>query len=60
MRKAIKDATNKDVSIIYGGSVNSQNAADYIKKAGFQGLLPGGASLNPKEFIKIVKNVSRT
>jgi len=46
--------------ILYGGSVNSENAASYIKKANFNGLLIGGASLNPEEFIKIVKNVSRT
>lgn len=43
---------------LYGGSVNSQNARDFIKKAKFQGLLIGGASLNPKEFIAIVKAVS--
>jgi len=41
--------------ILYGGSVNSKNSADYIKKANFQGLLVGGASLDAKEFIKIVK-----
>ena len=45
--------------VLYGGSVNSKNAEDYIKKAGFQGLLVGGASLNPKEFSQIVKNVSK-
>jgi len=59
VRKAIKSATNADIPILYGGSVNSQNAGSYIEKAGFQGLLVGGASLNPEEFIKIVKNVSR-
>jgi len=59
MKTAIKKIINKDISIIYGGSVNSQNAADYIKMAGFQGLLVGGASLNPAEFIKVVKNVAR-
>jgi len=47
----------KNVSILYGGSVNSQNARNYIKKAGFQGLLVGGVSLNAKEFIKIVKDI---
>ncbi len=44
--------------IIYGGSVNSQNARSFILEAKFQGLLPGSASLNPKEFIGIIKNVS--
>lgn len=43
--------------VLYGGSVNSQNAKDYIQKAGFQGLLVGGASLNPKEFIILTKNI---
>ncbi len=46
----------KHTAVLYGGSVNSQNAKDYICQAGFQGLLVGGASLNPKEFIDIVKN----
>lgn len=45
------------VPILYGGSINSQNARDYIKNAGFQGLLVGGASLNPKEFIDIIKRI---
>lgn len=44
--------------VLYGGSVNSQNANDYIKKAGFQGLLVGKASLDAKEFIGIVKSVN--
>jgi triosephosphate isomerase len=45
--------------LLYGGSINSQNARDFIKKAKFQGLLIGGASLDSKEFIEIVKNVSK-
>lgn len=45
------------VRILYGGSVNSKNAAEYIKEAGFNGLLIGSASLNASEFVKIVKNV---
>jgi len=51
-------ALSKKIKIIYGGSVNSEIAKDYIKEAKFQGLLIGGASLNAKEFIKIVKNLS--
>ena len=60
MRIAIKKKLNKNILILYGGSINSQNARDYVKKAGFQGLLVGGASLNAQEFIKIVKNVAKT
>lgn len=44
-------------AVLYGGSVNSQNAVNYVKEAGFQGLLVGGASLNPKEFVAIAKNI---
>jgi triosephosphate isomerase len=44
--------------VLYGGSVNSKNARDYILKAGFQGLLVGGASLNAREFISIVKSIN--
>ena len=59
MRLLILRNLNKNLPVLYGGSVNSQNARDYVKKAGFQGLLVGGASLNAQEFIKIVKNVAK-
>lgn len=55
MRLAIKKKVK--VPVLYGGSVNSQNAKDYIEKTGFQGLLVGGASLNAEEFVKIVKGI---
>ena len=54
----LKNLKNKKIPILYGGSVNSDNALNFIKQAGFQGLLIGGASLNPKEFLKIIKNCS--
>lgn len=54
MRVSIKKMVN--LPVLYGGSVNSQNASDYVKKARFDGLLVGGASLKPQEFIDIVKN----
>jgi triosephosphate isomerase len=47
-----------NIRIIYGGSVDSRNSGSYIKQAGAGGLLVGGASLNAKEFIEIVKSVS--
>lgn len=53
--KKMRDSIKHPV-VLYGGSVNSQNAADYINQAGFQGLLVGGASLKAQEFIAIVKN----
>lgn len=56
--KKIRESLSRFKIVLYGGSVNSQNAGDYIKKAGFQGLLIGKASLNAKEFIAIVKSVN--
>jgi len=41
------------IKILYGGSVNSKNAKEYIN-VGFDGLLIGGASLKSREFIKII------
>jgi len=46
--------------VLYGGSVNSENAADYIFKAGFQGLLIGGVSLNPQEFSRTIREVDES
>jgi len=46
--------TADNLPIIYGGSVNSQNALDFVDKAGMDGLLVGGASLNASEFVRIV------
>ena len=55
--KKVRDSLARFKTVLYGGSVNSKNARDYIQKAGFQGLLVGGASLDAKEFAKILKLV---
>ena len=49
---------SQNLRILYGGSLGRKNARDYLKEAHFQGLLVGGASLDPKEFVQIVKAVS--
>ncbi|MBU0476523.1 triose-phosphate isomerase [Patescibacteria group bacterium] len=46
----------KNLKILYGGSVNSKNVKDFIKEAQIEGVLVGGASLDAKEFIQLVKN----
>lgn len=48
----------KRVPILYGGSVTFRNAAEFVEKGAVDGLLVGGASLNPKSFVKIIKEVS--
>lgn len=46
------------VPILYGGSVTAENAAEFVEKSAVDGLLIGGASLNPKSFVNIIKEVS--
>lgn len=61
IKKIISNLYNREladnIKILYGGSVNSSNSAEYIKNGQVDGLLIGGASLDAKEFIKIVKSV---
>lgn len=45
--------------IIYGGSVHSDNEDSYIKQARMNGVLVGGSSLEAKEFIKIINDLSK-
>ncbi|KKQ23509.1 MAG: triose-phosphate isomerase [Candidatus Staskawiczbacteria bacterium RIFCSPLOWO2_12_FULL_37_15] len=52
IRKFVKQNTR----ILYGGSANVENARGYLKDAGMQGLLVGGASLDAEEFVKIVES----
>jgi triosephosphate isomerase len=52
----IKKLVGDRMRILYGGSVKSENSGAYIKEAMSNGLLVGGASLNPEEFVKIVKS----
>ena len=42
------------VPILYGGSVNQANAAALLAAAGVDGLLVGGASLDPSTWLSIV------
>ncbi|MDW2829340.1 triose-phosphate isomerase [Mesomycoplasma ovipneumoniae] len=51
----IKEEFGKNVRVIYGGSVNSQNYADFLNSKLIDGILVGGASLDPKQFYKMVK-----
>jgi triosephosphate isomerase (TIM) len=43
--------------IIYGGSVDSENVKEFINLENTSGVLVGGASLNPEEFIRLIEAV---
>jgi len=49
--------TAMSVPILYGGSVNHDNAKDMITLGEVQGLLVGRESLNPKNFGNLLKEV---
>ena len=44
--------------VIYGGSVNAENAAGISALENVSGLLVGGASLNVESFVKIIKEAA--
>lgn len=46
----------KDFDIIYGGSVKPETVADFVGEDKFKGALVGGASLDAKVFIELIKN----
>ena len=47
-------------SIIYGGSVNCENAKSFFQQTNIDGALIGGASLNGKEFLDIYNDFLET
>jgi triosephosphate isomerase len=48
-----REAANA-VAVLYGGSVKPENAAELLAAPEVDGLLVGGASLDPESFAKIV------
>ena len=57
MHKHIKNIIsvkfNKNIDVLYGGSVNYSNVSDILTAVNVDGLLIGGASLNAKDFLAI-------
>ena len=45
-----------DIAVLYGGSVTSGNINNFSKMPNISGALIGKASLNPTEFLQIIKN----
>lgn len=55
-----KNNVGDNISIIYGGSVNSANAEEIFSAPDVDGALIGGASLKASEFIAILKVMEKT
>jgi triosephosphate isomerase (TIM) len=54
LTKLFNRAAARKVRIIYGGSVNADNAETLFRQGNVAGFLVGGASLKPVEFTKII------
>ncbi|OGL43672.1 MAG: triose-phosphate isomerase [Candidatus Schekmanbacteria bacterium RBG_16_38_10] len=50
------EKASEAVRILYGGSITAKSAKEMKKAKNIDGLLVGGASLDHKEFVAIVKN----
>jgi triosephosphate isomerase (TIM) len=63
IRNSISDlygkTAGKSVRVLYGGSVNPQNAKSFVDLEGIDGFLVGGASLNYAQFADIIKIVQK-
>ena len=49
----------RSVTIQYGGSMNSKNAAELLAQPDIDGGLIGGASLVPEKFVKIIESANQ-
>ena len=58
IKKIVKEKYNKDIKVLYGGSVNSSNIESLNSIDSLDGFLVGRASTNPIEFNKIIEVVS--
>jgi triosephosphate isomerase (TIM) len=52
------DATAQRLRLLYGGSVNKTNATELLGQEDIDGLLVGGASLDPGHFLAICQQAS--
>lgn len=61
IRKVVSEmygaGVGKKIKVLYGGSVDSRNVADFINQDGIDGVLVGKASADKKEFAEILRNI---
>ncbi len=55
LAKIASDEIAEAARILYGGSVKSANIVEIMRQADIDGVLVGGASLDPEEFARIAK-----
>ncbi len=62
IRQKVASLYDKDIAstirILYGGSANAENIAEFAAQPEIDGALVGGASLKPEQFVSMVKQTS--
>ncbi len=62
IRKVISDiageGTARKIKVLYGGSVDVKNSAEFLRVGKMDGLLVGRESLSPKNFLEIIRNAN--
>jgi len=58
IRAWLKDRNATETRILYGGSVNLKNAAELLAQPELDGLLVGGASLDPHGWAELVRTAA--
>lgn len=56
--RKIRQKYGDDLEVIYGGSVTSENIKSFITQENISGVLPGKASLDADEFVRMLKECS--
>ena len=59
LSKTYDGATSERVRILYGGSVKAKTSRDILSQPNIDGVLVGGASLDPIEFANIIRNTPK-
>ena len=52
------DAPAQNVSLLYGGSVNSENVLSIVDQENVDGILVGGASVSMETFGKLLEKLA--
>ncbi|HZZ99476.1 MAG TPA: triose-phosphate isomerase [Candidatus Paceibacterota bacterium] len=53
----IKEFLGNEIKVLYGGSINKNNAKDFLSVDELAGVLVGGASVRKEEFVEILNAV---
>lgn len=59
VEESFGEGASSHLEVLYGGSANPDNAKAYLEIPTINGLLVGGASLNPAEFTAIIETAGK-